>query len=89
VKALAGKATLRLLVGNASADVTGPHEKTFSRSQSFPKPPANCPSIERGIMSHNLKSDLALFAAAFVAAVLVPGANSSFAQLLDAIVGAR
>lgn len=38
-------------------------------------------------MSHNLKTDLALFAAAFVAAVLVLGANSSFAQIVSAIIG--
>jgi hypothetical protein len=31
-------------------------------------------------MSHNLKTDRVLFAAAFVAAVLVLGANSGFAQ---------
>ncbi len=40
-------------------------------------------------MSHNLKTDFALFAAAFVAAVLVLGANSSFAEILSVMVGAR
>ena len=40
-------------------------------------------------MSHNLKTDFALFAAAFVAAVLVLGANSSFAQILGALIGAH
>ena len=38
-------------------------------------------------MSHNLKTDLALFAAAFVSAVLVLGANSSFAQMVGVIIG--
>lgn len=38
-------------------------------------------------MSQTLKTDLALFAAAFVAIVVVLGANSSFAEILGAVLG--
>lgn len=40
-------------------------------------------------MSHNLKTDLALFAAAFVSAAMVLGADTSFAQMLGVIIGAH
>lgn len=40
-------------------------------------------------MSQTLKTDLALFAAAFTAIVCVLGANASFADILDAVLSVR
>ena len=44
-------------------------------------------------MSHTLKTDLALFAAAFIAVAFVPSpelrANASFADILGALLGAH
>lgn len=40
-------------------------------------------------MSEKLKTDLALFGAAFIAIVLVLGADNGFAQFLGAIVAAH
>ncbi len=40
-------------------------------------------------MSQRLKTDFALFAAAFIASALVLGANSSFAHILGAVIGAH
>jgi len=40
-------------------------------------------------MSQTLKTDLALFAAAFTAIAFVLGANTSFAEILLAVLGAR
>jgi len=40
-------------------------------------------------MSQTLKTDLALFAAAFLAMVFVLGANTSFAEILGAVLGAQ
>jgi len=39
-------------------------------------------------MSQTLKTDLALFAAAFTAIVFVLGANASFADILGAVLSA-
>ena len=39
-------------------------------------------------MSQKLKTDLALFAAAFIAGAFVLGANASFADILGAVLGA-
>ena len=39
-------------------------------------------------MSHRPKTDPALFAAAFFAPALVPEANSGFAEMVSAMVGA-
>ena len=39
-------------------------------------------------MSHTLKTDFALFAAAFIAVAFVLGANASFADILGALFGA-
>ena len=44
---------------------------------------------KEGIMSHTLKTDLALFAAAFIAVAFVLGANASFADILGALLGAH
>ena len=40
-------------------------------------------------MSHTLKTDLALFAAAFIASAIVLGADTSFAHMLGAALGAH
>jgi hypothetical protein len=40
-------------------------------------------------MSNTLKTDLALFAAAFFASAFVLGANASFADILGALLGAH
>ena len=40
-------------------------------------------------MSQKLKTDLALFAAAFIASALVLGADTSFADMLGAVLGAH
>jgi hypothetical protein len=40
-------------------------------------------------MSQTLKTDLALFAAAFTAIVFVLGANTSFADILGAVLSAH
>jgi hypothetical protein len=40
-------------------------------------------------MSQRLKTDLALFAAAFLASALVLGADTSFAHMLGAVLGAH
>jgi hypothetical protein len=40
-------------------------------------------------MSHRLKTDLALFAAAFIASAIVLGADTSFAHILGVVLGAR
>ncbi len=53
------------LPGNLQRSRHCRHEKTFPPSQSLPKRPATSRPTERGIMSHTLKTDLALFAAAF------------------------
>ena len=42
-----------------------------------------------GNMRHTLKTDLALFAAAFIASAFVLGADTSFAHILGAVLGAR
>ena len=38
-------------------------------------------------MSQKMKTDLALFAAAFIASALVLGADTSFAHMLGAVFG--
>jgi len=40
-------------------------------------------------MSQKLKTDFALFAAAFIASAIVLGADTSFADILDAVLGAH
>ena len=43
----------------------------------------------RDVMSQRLKTDLALFAAAFIASAFVLGADTSFAHMLGAVLSAR
>ncbi len=40
-------------------------------------------------MSQKLKTDFALFAAAFIASAIVLGADTSFADILGAVLGAH
>jgi len=40
-------------------------------------------------MSQKLKTDLALFAAAFIASAIVLGASDGFAQVFGAMLGSR
>jgi len=40
-------------------------------------------------MSHTLKTDLALFVAAFIASAFVLGADTSLAHMLGALIGAH
>jgi len=79
------------LLGNADARRRALHENAMPPSQSLPERTATSLQLRhRGAsMSHTLKTDLALFVAAFIASAFVLGADTSLAHVLGALIGAH
>jgi hypothetical protein len=75
---------------NAASAHSRPAPNHLSAATIFPRTAGYLASGHReGIMSQKLKTDLALFAAAFIASAFVLGADTGFAHMLGAVLGAN
>ena len=93
MKALVGKALRGVFRGTPRrADLAGT-QRPFGRHILFRNGGLSRAGHREGIMRHTLKTDLALFAAAFIASAFVPNpalrADTSFAHIPGAALGAH